>query len=368
MPGMKTLCRFCLALALALTLGACLSPGAVLSPPTVTPAGFLTPYWTATPTASPAPTPTPTRVILPTPTITPTPTPILHVIAKDDTLGALAVQYGVSLEALKTANPGLDPRMMIVGQTLIIPITPTPGGTAAAGAPDVPEQGIQTPQIRPQVGLPRCYLSADGAWCLALVHNDQPGPLENLAAQIALSDSAGNMLASTLAILPLNLLVPGASLPLVAHFPPPLPDGLNARVDLLSVSLVPADDRRYLPAAAQVTEIEIASDGLWAAARGLLRLPQNSPAPGVLWVVVVAYDVNGEGIGVRKWEAPQSCSNWPTPAPLSETATPWPQGTPSPTPSPWPTASALADCLPFDVTVYSLGPAIEQVEVWVEAR
>ncbi len=44
-----------------------------------------------------------------------------HVIKSGDTLYKIARQYKVSESALKTANPGVDPRRMKLGQTLKIP-------------------------------------------------------------------------------------------------------------------------------------------------------------------------------------------------------------------------------------------------------
>jgi LysM repeat protein len=38
-----------------------------------------------------------------------------------DTLGKIASKYGISLSALRSANPGLDDRHLRVGQSLTIP-------------------------------------------------------------------------------------------------------------------------------------------------------------------------------------------------------------------------------------------------------
>ncbi len=68
-----------------------------------------------------SPTPDSPRV-LPTPRVDPG----QHVVQVGDTLGRIAQQYGVSLEALMQANGLSDPNLLTVGQTLTIP-APSPG-------------------------------------------------------------------------------------------------------------------------------------------------------------------------------------------------------------------------------------------------
>ena len=60
------------------------------------------------PSAAALPSATP-QVVLPSPTPTVTPTPHTYKIASGDTLGGLALRFGISLPALQTANPKVDP-------------------------------------------------------------------------------------------------------------------------------------------------------------------------------------------------------------------------------------------------------------------
>lgn len=45
----------------------------------------------------------------------------VHTIAAGDTLGKLASRYGVSLDAILKANPGVDPQRLQIGQKINIP-------------------------------------------------------------------------------------------------------------------------------------------------------------------------------------------------------------------------------------------------------
>jgi len=66
-------------------------------------------------------------LIIPAPTMLPTATPpspdagIVHVVAENETLGAIALHYAVTTAALLAANNLESPDLIYVGQTLLIP-------------------------------------------------------------------------------------------------------------------------------------------------------------------------------------------------------------------------------------------------------
>jgi LysM repeat protein len=109
--------------------------------------------------AAVAPTPTLTKTVASTgdataiatdsATSTPeaTPKPVIYVVEEGDTLGAIALRFGVTVEAIQAANGVDDPTKLQVGQELIIPgsgsapsgagaatATPTAGGAGAGTA------------------------------------------------------------------------------------------------------------------------------------------------------------------------------------------------------------------------------------------
>jgi LysM repeat protein len=65
----------------------------------------------------PEPTPPPRS----TPAVESRPTQRTHKVQAGETPASIARKYGVSLEALLAANPGLNPRRMQIGQTLNVP-------------------------------------------------------------------------------------------------------------------------------------------------------------------------------------------------------------------------------------------------------
>jgi len=103
-----------------------------------------------------------------------------------------------------------------------------------------------------------------------------------------------------------------------------------------AIRLTP-DDERYLPATVRNLLVSIAWDGRSARAQGQVFLPANvKSAVGTLWLAAVAYDVDGQVVGFRRWE--------------------------------WQGRLRPGRTQPFDILVYSLGPVIEKIDVVVEAR
>jgi Tol biopolymer transport system component/LysM repeat protein len=121
------------------SLAAVIAPSATR---TARPSATVTPKATASATAT-----TPTALAA-SESPSATPAPFVYVIEEGDTLGALAIKYGVSVEAIQSANGIDDPTLLRVGQEVIIPVggavptratvaSPTPQSesvTAAASA------------------------------------------------------------------------------------------------------------------------------------------------------------------------------------------------------------------------------------------
>lgn len=205
-----------------------------------TPAATPTVQWlalAATPKAATPAAPLATPVIIAS--ATPAPTPVTHVVAQGETLIGLAVRYGLSLEALQQANPGVLPEALSIGTVLIIPIS--------SDAPVV-VAGVQPTPVPVEFGAPVCYPLADGAqYCFVEARNPGPEPVEAVTARLTLAGADGLPLAEALAQPALNQLPAGAALPLVAFFPAP-PAGVAA-IGVTAASAFPlsASAGRYLP-------------------------------------------------------------------------------------------------------------------------
>jgi LysM repeat protein len=286
-------------------------------------------------------------------TPTPTATPFLHVLTKDDTLLGLAFRYGVSLEEILAANPGINPHFLTIGKTVVIPIKieePTA----------LPTQTL----IPLGLGTPHCYLAGDGgSWCVLTLRNDQAQPVENVSVWLGIFSASGENIGSQVVVPPLNLVNPGQAMPIMAYFAPPLGPGITARARLLTVLNVEKKAKRYLPVSLQGVETQIALLGQQAEARGQVELTGTVKA-SALWVLAVAYGEDGEIAGMRKWEAETDARCLGSSPDGTPTGTESAASSPTPAPAP----KLPRKCQSFDLTVFSLGPVIRKVDILVEAR
>jgi LysM repeat protein len=304
----------------------------VITLPSPTTQVRVTPQPSATPVTKTS-TPSPVAVTRMTSTLLPTATPFTYSVVEGDTLLGIAYRYGITLDDLMAANPGVEPRLLSVGTVLIIPIT---GEIHTSPLTDTP--------FPLSAEAPVCYPSMDGgAWCVLQITNEQPGGLENISGWIELFGADGHILTGKMVYAPLNILPADKTLSLQAYFPAPLPENYTAQGSILSALPVPEVDSRYLLATTDIQVLEIAISRKEALISGWVSLPLDQPPPGVVWVVALAYSESDRVVGMRKWEQVQPCPS---------------------------TSEQGATCgpLPYKMTVYSLGPDIQRVEVLVEAR
>lgn len=263
---------------IALLVSACATPNAQ-------PTDFsLQPYLTRTPAPSSTPN---VLVIFETPL--PTSTPLIYIVEAGDTLSEIAEKFKISQSDLIAANADVNPNTLVVGQTLFIP---DPSAALAAASTPTPVPAPITQAV--------CHPTADhGLWCFALIRNDSAAPLENISAQITLLDENNNAVASQTAFTLLDIIPSNSALPVFVFFPD-TPSNLVLQVQLLSA--VQGGTSRYLPAVLNNTVAQIAWDGRSAQLSGQILLPAESQAASRVWVAAVAYDKDGQVVGIKRWE------------------------------------------------------------------
>src|ERR1700690_702400 len=137
----------------------------------------LQPYLTLTSTAT-ASQPDGLGVSVTTPL--PSPTPFTYTVKSGDTMGQLAQKFNVTLYALMASNPNVDPNSIAIGQTLKIPSQQNLSGASTPTPVPFPAKQIA------------CYPTSDlGMWCFVLVNNNSSNFIEDVTAQITLTDANG---------------------------------------------------------------------------------------------------------------------------------------------------------------------------------
>lgn len=312
-------------LVLTLLCAGCQTTPHSFSNPTIAPTrnGKFIPYQTATPRPI---TLTPVAFTPPTPLPSITPTPRTHVVKAGEDMAGIALRYRIPLKDLLAANATVTPRAMKIGTILIIPGS----GVQVAGE-------VQPTPTPAQIVLTRPLCHSDlsgGVWCFGLAHNQGSQAIIHLTVTLRLVDAGGKALAQQNSTLLLDLLPPGATLPVAAYFSGPLPAGFQVDAQVFSALPATSTGDHYLTTSVSDLKVEIAPDGLSAAIRGKAVLADGQGDAAQLAVLAVAYTSSGIVAGVRRWDAPQP-----------------------------PHAGQSVE---FSVWVY--GSAIQRIEVFVEAR
>jgi LysM repeat protein len=280
----KFLFSLCLSVSFSLFLAAC-QAGNTAQTPTAFNGGELTPYSTATitPTASATPESMPTE----TPVPMPTSTPKIVVLKTGDTLWAIAAKAGLSISQIMTANPDVDVHSLEIGMKIVVP---------EVDANVTPSAPTSTP-VSVLINEPKCTASLTGGlYCFATVENNQNFTVQNLSAQFILTNPDTGETQVQPALLPLNHLPAGSSLPLFAYFTPPVVDNYQLKVQLTSAAQ-DTTSSTYLPVTLSHPETNIAADGFSASVKGSLIVSSQASQ---YWIVAAAYDADDNLVAVRQ--------------------------------------------------------------------
>jgi LysM repeat protein len=246
---------------------------------TATLAVWMTPTASATPTVAPISQATST----PPP---PSPTPFTYSVRESDTLIGIAVRFGVTLDALRAANPQVNERFLSIGQSLIIPL-------ALAATP---ESAAATP-FPLELDPPRCYLQVSGsAWCLSQIGNPGQAPVESILVEFTVHDARGRALLSFQVPPPFEQLAPGGILPVGLLIAGPLNETPRAEVRLVravavSDAAAPAVPVEILEAAPTTLD-----GGLEVHVRARLAPAAAVPATSMR-ALLVLYNSRGQIVG-----------------------------------------------------------------------
>jgi len=270
----------------------------VTPPPTATSPPTTTPTLRTTAALSPSGFLTP---IPPTATLTPSPspTPVVHIVAQGNTLFGIALEYGVTVDALVQAN-GLDVNQYLrIGQTLVIPVGMEEEGEELGMVAPVGHMILATPTPLPLdiAGATLYQTPVGGVWCMGEVVNTTDGPITNMQVQVTLITADGIPLQSSVALAAADYLAPQARAPFAVLFKSPPAGYADVQVSLLRGEAVSAITADFVPL--DVVQTAGAVSGPQYRVTGLL-VNNSGAAVRRMTVVVTLYDREGKVLGYRQ--------------------------------------------------------------------
>ena len=264
------------------------------STPTLASLAIILPSPTARPTFSP-------QMLTPIPTNTPapTPTPVIHIVQPGDTLLGIALQYGVTLDALQQINGVLRPETLQIGQQIIIPV----GDLAPSGTNSGVQFLLPTPVPAAVVITNTArYLTPVGSlWVLGEVYNPTDEPAENVQVRVGLMDESGREIANDLTFTVLDFVPANGRSPFGVLFAdPPLE---VAGFQAIIVRAEPSYNNANRYAQLQVTAAQIERAGALYRVTGSVANTGVSNALDAL-ITVTVYDAARRITGYRHLALP----------------------------------------------------------------
>lgn len=248
----------------------------------------LTPYSTSTTAVKP--TEAATAAPQPIATPAPTATPLIHVLALGETISSIALRYGLDMVTVLAANPGLNPRALTVGTEIIVPI----GDTAS-------QIGMVSEPMELELGSPECIPTFEkGLWCFVQVKNTLEQASTMVVVSVSLEDPGGNQNRQINVPLLLHKIEPGQTIPVVAYFTPPIPEGVTTTADLISALPITESRRSFLPTAIVNDIVDLA--GRTTLVNGEVEINGEPGDLATMRVAAMAYDAGGRLVGARRME------------------------------------------------------------------
>lgn len=259
------------------------------------------------PTLQPTPAPQVTLTIRQQTTVTPSPTrasgvrvavqtspvptvtPEIYIVRENDTLLDIALRVGIDLQALRAANPDINPEMLQIGQPLVIPSAATP------------QQPILTPAERPNLTLlpPQCIETISSSiLCLGRVLNETDMPVGRVSILVQLLGEDETTLMEQIAAVEQQVIPPGGDAPFRVLFPDSSLENVQQVVTALEDATVV--EIELIPLTIESSESE--RDGTQYTVRGTLFNSTGRTTQAPRAVITVLSD-ELKVIAYRIWQA-----------------------------------------------------------------
>ena len=223
----------------------------------------------------------------------PTATPVRHIVALGETFSSISLQYGVTINAIKSANPDFNPNTLIVGDELIIPVTEN----TASATPD--------PKITEmiQFSILNCVTTRDGGlWCAVLVNNQGEEDVEELVVTFSFFDQEENLIEERSTPTIMNRLLVDSLLPAVVFLDSEPPNLETIIPNVFSGQILDPTNENMI--SIEIEDEKQTIEDHEAILTGNIRILSDQDIDQVqVWIAVAAFDGQDVLIGVRRLES-----------------------------------------------------------------
>lgn len=273
------------------------------------------------------PTFIPTALLIPTepqPTLPPlpSPTPYQYTIQSGDNLSSIALRFNVTLDQIYLSNPNISPNTLSIGQIITIPNSTNDNTQTNALSTEILPLDFSTPICYPN--------KSNSSWCFVKITNNTSSVAENISLIFYIFDKNNNLITSQIATTPSNIL-PTQSSTIASYYFSNISNIENINVSLESAIPSQNSSQRYITSNFIQSQLVLSENKNFAQIQGTL---QNDSIPtSYSWLIAIAYDKENNPVGYKHWES-----------------------------------SDLLQEYPIDITVFSVGGAIDKIEFLTEAR
>lgn len=230
-----------------------------------------------------------------TATATATPTPIVYAIQSGDTLLEVAKRFGVSAAEIQEVNGITDPRLLQIGQEIIIPAGSAEGVAHATPTP--------TPMPVHIAGVSYSRSRSGDVVVLGEIVNDGVTGVEEVIVLVELLDADGGVSAAGEAAALMDVIKVGSRAPFGLVLPQaPAPAQVRTRV----LRAMPEVPERAMHRDLRLSELSgRAVYDLTFAVLGKVRNHGDVPAQDI-FVVITLYGPDGAVVGAKREALPQA--------------------------------------------------------------
>ena len=223
----------------------------------------------------------------------PTAAPTIHVVELGETISSIALLYGVPMDAITKANPGVKPTVLKVGDELVIPMS---NNRQSVVVDPIILENIQ-------ISDPDCVITRDGGlWCAVLVENHGQEDLENVVVTFSFRDSDGNVIEERSAPTLMQFAAAGTAIPAVVFLENVPSMYADSNAVLFSALAMEASTSTYLTV--EVEEETRTLNGMEGMISGRMQVKAEQDRDRAdIWIGAAAFDVDGAVVGVRRLDS-----------------------------------------------------------------